>query len=225
MIAGSTFGITDDAAAPSSHTSIAGNAELVSLLKPKGISWKTYQESLPTPCNKSSSGSYAVKHDPFVYFNDVTGDSVYCNSHVVDFNALNNDIANNALPKYAFITPNLDNDGHDTSLSYADSWLKGFLPKFINSPSFANSVIFVTFDEDNGSSGNHVYIAAVGPSTIVKQGYKSTTKHTHYSLLATIANIYGLGNLGRNDASASVMNDIFASSSSDTNNLTHLLPL
>jgi phospholipase C len=224
MFAGSTFGITDDSA-PSLHTSIASNAEIVSLLKQKGISWKTFQESMPTPCDKSSSGLYAVKHDPFVYFNDVTGDSVYCNSHAVDFNALNNDIANNALPEYAFITPNLDDDGHDTSLSYADSWLKGFLPKFINSPSFSNSVIFVTFDEDNGSSGNHVYIAAVGPSTIVKQGYKSTTKHTHYSLLATIANIYGLGNLGRNDASASVMNDIFASSSSDTNNLTHLLPL
>jgi hypothetical protein len=213
MIAGSTFGITDDGQ-PSSHTSIAGNAEIVSLLETKGVSWKTYQESMPSACYKSSSGDYVVRHNPFVYFNDVTADSTYCNSHVVDFNALDNDIANNALPKYVFITPNLKNDGHDTSLGYADNWLSGFLPKLINSPSFASSVIFVTFDEDDGSSGNHIYTAAVGPSTIVKQAFKSTVKYNHYSLLATVEDIYGLGDLGRNDASAAVMGDIFASSTS-----------
>jgi phosphatidylinositol-3-phosphatase len=212
MIAGSTFGITDDSA-PSSHTSIAGNKEIVSLLKQKAVSWKTYQESMPSSCYKTSSGLYAVKHNPFVYFSDVTAKASYCKAHVVDFNALNKDLTNNALPQYAFITPNLKDDGHDTSVSYADNWLKGFLPKLINSPSFANSVIFVTFDEDNKSSGNHVYTAVVGPSTIVKQAYKSSTKYTHYSLLATIENIYGLGNLGRNDASASVMSDVFSDSS------------
>ena len=215
MIAGSTFGISDDKQ-PSSHTSIAGNAEVVSLLKAKGVSWKTYQESMPSPCYKSSSGDYAVRHNPFMYFNDVTADATYCKSHVVDFNALNNDIANNALPKYVFITPNLKNDGHNTSIGYADNWLKGFLPKLINSPSFASSVIFVTFDEDDGSASNHVYTAAVGPSTIVKQAFKSTTKYNHYSLLATVENIYGLGDLGRNDASASVMSDIFAGSTSSS---------
>jgi phospholipase C len=209
MIAGSGFEITDDSA-PANHTSIAGDAELTSLLKSKGVTWKTYQESMPSPCYKLSSGEYAVKHNPFVYFSDVTADSTYCNSHVVDFNALNNDIANNALPKYVFITPNLKNDGHDTSVNYADNWLKGFLPKLINSPSFSSSIIFVTYDEDDNNSANHIYTAAVGPSTIVKQGFKSVSKYDHYSMLATIEDIFSLGNLGRSDASATVMKDIFA---------------
>jgi phospholipase C len=166
MIASSGFQITDDSA-PANHTSIAGAAELTSLLKSKCVTWKTYQESMPSSCYKLSSGEYAVKHNPFVYFSDVTANSAYCNSHVVDFNALNNDIANNALPKCVFIMPNLKNDGQDTSVNYADKWLKGFLPKLINSPSCLSSIIFVTYDEDDNNSANHIYTAAVGPSTIV----------------------------------------------------------
>ncbi len=207
MIAGSTFGITDDKP-PSYNTGIAGKKEVTALMLSKNITWKAYMESMPTPCDSTSSGLYAVKHDPFLYFKDVTADSHYCKEHVVSFNVLNYDIANNHLPNYAFIVPNLNDDGHNTSISYADTWLKGFLPKLINSPSFASSVIFVTYDEDHPeTTTNHIYTSVVSP--LVKNGYRSVTYYNHYSLLATVESIYSLGNLGRNDASATVISDIF----------------
>jgi hypothetical protein len=75
-IADSTFEITDNSA-PTDHTSIAGDIELISLLKAKGDSWKTYQESMPSPCYKFSSEDHTAMHDPFVYFSDVTAISAY----------------------------------------------------------------------------------------------------------------------------------------------------
>jgi hypothetical protein len=71
-------------------------------------------------------------------------------------------------------------------------------------------VVFITFDEDDGdTNSNHVYTVVVGPPTIVKHGYKSETRYDHYSLLATIEEIFSLGNLGRDDVKAGVISDVF----------------
>ena len=209
IIAGSSFNITDDRS-PINHTSIAGNKVITSLIDSKGLSWKSYMESMPLPCDKISSGLYAVKHNPFVYFNDFTKNTIYCNNHVVDFVQLEQDIRNNNVPNLAFVTPNMKNDGHNTGLSFSDSWLKGFLPKVISSTFFDSSVIFITFDEDRPyTEKNHVYAVIVGPKNLVKMGFKSTSSYNHYSLLATIENIYGLGSLGRNDDKARIIDDVF----------------
>ena len=211
IITGTNFGISDDNS-PLMHAFISNSKEVTALMEPKGITWKAYMEAMPSVCDIGSTGRYAVKHNPFVYFSDVTDNSSYCNSHVVSFVHLDSDLTKNDLPNFAFIVPDLDNDGHDTSVSFADIWLSGFLPKIINSSMFSNSVIFVTFDEDSPATvNNHIYTAVVGPSTIVKAGYRSSMNYDHYSLLATIENIYGLGNLGRNDSSAVVINDVFHS--------------
>src|SRR5512146_940841 len=69
--AGTNFGVTDDNA-PSSHH-FSTTQHLVTLLQNNAISWKTYQENISgTTCPLTSSGEYAVKHNPFVYFDDVT---------------------------------------------------------------------------------------------------------------------------------------------------------
>src|SRR6476620_4943754 len=83
--AGTNFGVLDDNA-PSSHH-FSTNQHLVTLLQNKAISWKTYQESISgTSCPLVSSGLYAVKHNPFVYFDDVTDGgnpaSAHCIAHV-----------------------------------------------------------------------------------------------------------------------------------------------
>lgn len=204
MISGSEFGIRDDAG-PGSHTSIAGNSTIVRLLKSKGVSWKGYMESMSSPCAKSNTGSYAVRHDPFVYFSDVTGDSAYCASHVVNLSQLTTDIANNAVPKYCFITPNVNSDGHDTSVSYSDNWLKGFLPKLLAIP---DSVIVVTYDED---SSNHIFTAMIDTTggKLLKVGTSVATLYDVYCMLATIEKIFGLGNLGRSDMNAPIISAPF----------------
>ena len=57
---------------------------------------------------------YANKHNPFVYFHSIIDDRARCDAHVVNLDLLAADLADPArTPNYAFITPNLCNDGHD----------------------------------------------------------------------------------------------------------------
>lgn len=72
--AGTNFGIHDDADPGVNHQSTTQH--LTTLLTTAGISWKTYQEDISgTSCPLTSSGKYAPKHDPFLYFDDVTNTS------------------------------------------------------------------------------------------------------------------------------------------------------
>ena len=131
LIAGSTVGISsacDPSTCGVSYNSIAN------LLDFKGLSWKTYQESMPTPCDMSNSGNYVTKHNPFIFFKYITSNTTYCDAHVVPLSPnLNNDLASNTLPAYSFITPNACNDGDNNcgegtayELNYTDKWLAGF---------------------------------------------------------------------------------------------------
>jgi len=89
------------------------------------------------PCGLVSHGRYAAKHDPFVYYADINGwdgkafqPSARCNEHVVDLSQLDADIAANQVPRYVFITPNLDDDMHDGSIARGDQWLSQLVPIF-----------------------------------------------------------------------------------------------
>ena len=208
MIAGSYFNV-GRSEPPQSSKHIANYEIITSKMDAKGVTWKAYMESMPSPCYMTDNGSYVVRHNPFVYFRNVTGDKSYCNDHVVDFESLDDDIANDTLPNFVFITPNQNNNGHDTDIAYSDNWLQGFLPKFINSSAFDSSAIFVTFDENEHGPEYHTYTAVLGPSSIVKSGYKSDARYDHFSLLKTIEVVFDLENLGRNDVFASPIVDVF----------------
>ena len=78
--AGDNFGITNDQD-PSSNTQSTHN-HLVRLLRNANVSWKSYQEDIDgMSCPlapQNGSGGYAPKHNPMVYFDDVTSDVAYC---------------------------------------------------------------------------------------------------------------------------------------------------
>ena len=217
IIGGSTFGVTNDNPPPS-NVQPATTKSLVSLIQDKGLTWKAYMESMPSPCYNADTYPYDVSHDPFVYYNSITINASYGASHVVDFNEFRSDISSNTLPNFVWITPNVLDDGHDTSLQYADNWLRGFLtPMLSNQTIMKDTVIFVTFDEGNAAS-NHVYLVAIGNPSLVKSGFTSQNPYNHYSLLATVESIFGLGNLGTNDSTASPMSDLFTFSSMPVGN-------
>ncbi|KAI8873383.1 phosphoesterase [Ramicandelaber brevisporus] len=175
---------------------------IVDLLEAKGVSWKSYQEKYPGGCSKtSSSGAYRRKHNPFISYVNVQNNAAWCAKIVNAEKQLPLDLANNAVPQYSFYTPDMNNDGHDTSLSYASNWLKGLLPTLMNDPNLAQDTAFVlTFDEDDSEGDNTVYTAILGKG--VKPGTTDSTPYNHYSLLRTIEDNWSLGNLGRNDATA-----------------------
>ena len=168
-----------------------------------GETWAAYMESMPTPCDNRSSGVYSVAHDPFVDYRYVTNSPSYCAAHVLNLDAWNASVAAGTLPNYVWITPNMDDDGHNTSVAFADRWLAGFLSPFLNSSLFSTSVVFVTYDSNASGGGapkqgnGPVYFVAVGP--YASRGFSSMVAYSHYNLLTTTEWLLGLGRTNHYD--------------------------
>lgn len=203
LIGGSTFGITSDCtdcyiAAPN----------LVDQLDAGHKSWKAYMESMPSPCFQGSEGEYAQKHDPFMYFNDIRNNTSRC-SNIVPFDSLSVDLKNpQKTPNFIFISPNLCNDMHDCSIKQGDQWLAGHVPSLLSSSAFTaqNSLLVLTWDEDDGSVNNHIATIVIGKN--IKQGFVSDTSYTHYSLLHTIEAAWSMSPLTVNAEKAAMISDI-----------------
>ena len=214
--AGTNFGITNDNDPSSNHQSTT--AHLVTQLKNAGVGWKTYQEDIGgTTCPLTSVGKYAPKHNPFVYFDDVTNinnvNSAYCIAHVRPFAEMATDLQNNTVTQYVFITPNLCDDGHDSCapvsdpVRQTDNWLATNVPPILNSTAYQNGgALFITWDEGSGSDGP---IGMIVLSPFAKgSGYSNTIHYTHGSLLRTVETIFGVSLLG--DAAAQTdLSDLF----------------
>jgi hypothetical protein len=172
---------------------------------------KSYEESMPSNCYLSNSGSYAPKHNPEVYFTNIrtgcrNGGDVPLGSP--SSGNLRSDLNAGALPKFSFITPNLCHDTHDCSVRTGDDYLKSLIPVILASPDYTNGrlAVVVTWDENDGSSGNRVPAVIVSPYTNV--GQRSSTSFSHYSLLKSTEALLGLSCL-RNACTANSMLGFF----------------
>src|SRR6266567_62702 len=145
--AGKNYGISNDANPDANHQSTTQH--LVTLLNNAHISWKSYQESISgTVCPLTGNGLYAPKHNPMVFFDDVTNsndpNSSYCIAHVRPYNELATDLRQNTQARYNFITPNLCDDMHDTcaplndAVKQGDTWLAQNIPATLNSQGYKN---------------------------------------------------------------------------------------
>jgi len=177
---------------------------LVDLLEEQGISWKVYQEDYPGGCVTSDSidNLYYRKHNPVISFTNVQTTPAWC-ANIVNASQLDADISGDAVPEYSFYTPNINNDGHNTGLSYAANWLTGFLSARLTQNNFYSPgmLIVITFDEGEDGSTNQVWTLLLGQ--MLQAGIQDDTYYTHYSLLSTVEANWQLGNLGRNDVTAS----------------------
>ncbi|HET7499567.1 MAG TPA: alkaline phosphatase family protein [Kofleriaceae bacterium] len=218
MIAGQNFGVLDDGD-PSSHH-LDARSHLADQIELAGLTWKAYQESMGEPCGLKSHGRYAAKHNPFAYFNDINGwdgtafhPELRCNEHVVDYSQLDVDLANNAIPRYVFITPNLDSDMHDGSIAQGDAWLAREMPKLLATDAYKKGgVIFLLWDEGGGSpAGDDPPFIAISPNAA--PGMRSTVDYDTSSYLKTVQNILGLTPLPCADAAerstVESMSDLF----------------
>lgn len=178
-----------------------------------GLSWRGYMEGMPAPCGTADFYPYVVRHDPWVYFTNVSGDATRCQSAVVPYEQLTTDLSSvGTTPSFVWITPDVCHDTHDCSIRTGDDWLSQNLPQIFNSPAWTsqNSLLLLTWDEDDGTEGNHVPMVAVGSKGTVKTGgYVSPNAYNHYSLLKTVEASWRLPPLTANDAAASSMNDLF----------------
>jgi hypothetical protein len=166
------------------------------------ITWRSYQESMGTPCKLTASGTYAPKHDPFLYFTDMQS-SAMCVDKNVDYTQFAADLASNTY-RYMWITPNLVSDGHDPAtdpvmgMRTSDAWMATEVPKILASDGFkANGILFITWDEAEGRNGHDAdKIPMIILSSRVKQpGMTSATAFTHATYLATMETLLGLPRL------------------------------
>ena len=66
-----------------------------------------------------------------------------------DANSPSSSLKDNKLPQWMFITPNMTSDGHDTSVTVAGVWLKGFLGPLLDDKNFMqNTLVLLSFDEN-----------------------------------------------------------------------------
>jgi phosphatidylinositol-3-phosphatase len=157
---------------------------LADQLTAAGLTWKGYMQDMATPCRHPAPNTfdttqrarvgdqYAARHNPFVYFRSVL-DSGECSANDVDLSALETDLASGA-PSFAFITPNLCEDGHDApcvdgrpgGLAQADQFLKAWVPKILGSPAWSEgSLLVITFDEAATSDASACCGEKPGPNT------------------------------------------------------------
>jgi acid phosphatase len=191
LVSGSTQGITSDCT-----SCIVDAPNLADELDHAGLTWKTYAEGLPAPgFTGAGAGSYAKKHDPFLYFKDIA-DRPARRARVVPFTQLRADVTAGRLPNYALVVPDLCNDMHDCPVSTGDRWLRDNIVPLLNRPQLAHSVVFVIFDEGSTDSGGGGQVAALALGPLVRSGARFTQPTNHYGLLATIEDAWGLPRLG-----------------------------
>ena len=209
LTGGSTFGVITDCTDCFQH---APNIA-VDRIAASGRTWRGYMESIPSPAFVGDSYPYMQKHDPFVYYDDIRTDPKQF-ANVVPYTQLATDLSALATtPSFGWITPNMINDMHDGTVAQGDNFLSVAVPALLSSDAFTKrrSVLFITFDENDDSAGNEVATIVIAQG--VPAGFKSHVPYTHYRLLRTIEDAWGLQPLTANDAAASPMTDFFPAAS------------
>ena len=163
LFSGSTQGVRDN----EDHTFDAPN--LASALAAAGKSFIGYVET----------GS-PRKHNPWESFVNARATE----RNLTDFP---NDFTR--LPTVSFVIPDNNHDMHDGSVRDGDAWLKEHLEKYAEWAKSHNSLLIVTFDEDDNSAENHIptiiYGARVRPGRYVD-------RISHYSVLSTVLAMYAV---------------------------------
>ncbi|KAI8096771.1 phosphoesterase family-domain-containing protein [Halteromyces radiatus] len=206
--AGSTMGVDSD-----SVFNIPENVTTIfDLLEDKNLTWKTYQEDIPSVAFAGSkAGRYFRKHNPAISFDSIAQNPER-SKNIVPGIELAKDILSDNLPNWMFYTPNIMNDGHDTDPSFAGKWMEGFYRStlMINPSFLEKTLILITFDE-NGSTRkrNHIYSLLLGAIPKELQGTQDDTYYSHYSTLNTVEQNWDLGSLNRGDADKTA-NNVFS---------------
>jgi hypothetical protein len=204
LFSGSTQGVTSDACpAPGSPYAQPNlGAGLVAV----GGSFIGYAEDLPSVGSRTcSSGHYDRKHNPWSDFSNVPASA---NQPFTSFPVSN--FA--ALPSVSIVIPNELHNMHDGTVQQADTWLKSNLDSYVQWAKTHNSLLVVTWDEDDYSSANKIPTIFAGP--MVKPG-SYTERINHYNVLRTIEDMYRVAPAG-NSGTATPITDVWAGTTATT---------
>lgn len=197
-----TFSASDD---PSASYSTASQAHLTQQMRvtvaPSKVRWMSYQQSMNAntgACPIKSDDPYVARHNPFVYFRDVSGNppsktNPYCAAHFRPYSRFAGDLAANRIANYVFITPDNCNNMHDacgtsSRTKAGDDWLSKELPPLIAWANAHSAVVLVIWDESYGAPTIPFFAFGAG----VKKNYVSNLSLTHLSIIKSVEEIFGL---------------------------------
>lgn len=192
LTSGQTWGIQDDS------YRVLPKSDLGDQLTTAGVTWKAYMEGLGPEGCLNSPVPYDAGHNPFAFYGGA------CPSNIVPLTGQAADLAG-STPRFSWITPDRCHDGHDCSVATGDAWLRQEVGAITSSSAWkSNGLLFITWDEDDNSADNHVLTLVIAPGAGHRVSHKA---YTHYSLLATIEDLMGVGRLA-NAAHAAPMSDL-----------------
>lgn len=188
LFSGSNQGVTDDSYPKSIPFS---TPNLASSLKSLNYTFAGYSEDLPSVGFLGATyGQYASKHSPWVYWQG-NGTNRLSSEVNQPFNNFPQDYSK--LPDVSFVIPNMDNDMHNglfsSIIKTGDTWVKDHLDGYVQWAKDNNSLLILTFDEDERLSNNKIATIFVGP--MVKQGTYNQ-KINHYNVLRTLEDMFKL---------------------------------
>ena len=195
-----------------SFSGTIGDDNVVRELVSAGKTWKTYQESIPSAGYLGGDAPpYVRRHNPFSLFSDVQNSAAQA-ANIVPFTQFATDLANNSLPIFSFIVPDVNNDAHDGTLAAADSWLQSNIAPLLASSTFQNGgLLVITFDEGELNDSDHGggQVAAVIVSSNSKPNFQSQTLYQHQSTLRLILEALGVDKFPGQAATAPEMVEFF----------------
>jgi acid phosphatase len=166
----------------------ANISTVVDLLDTKSIPWAEYQEAIPYQgfqgfnfSNQASfANDYVRKHDPLILFKSVTQNATRLQL-IKGFTAFSDDLRNRRLPQWAFITPNMTDDGHDTNITFS-VWERDWITPLLNNSYFINNTIaLLTLDEtESYTEGNKPFAILLGGAIL--DSLKGTVPQTILSI-------------------------------------------
>jgi phosphatidylinositol-3-phosphatase len=189
-----------------------GDDNVVRELVSVGKTWKTYHESIPSAGYLGGDAPpYVRRHNPFSLLSDVQNNPAQA-ANIVPFTQFATDLANNSLPNFSFIVPDVNNDAHDGTLATADSWLQSNMAPLIASSTFqSGGLLVILFDEGELSDFNHGggQVAAVIVSSNGKPNFQSQTLYQHQSTLRLVLEALGVKKFPGQAATAPEMAEFF----------------
>lgn len=196
LVSGATRGVHDDGVynldAPS----------LFDQLEAAGRTWHVYEQGYPGSCSTAvfagavadgpgRPGDYARKHNPAISFTSISRNPARC-ANITRLSGFDP-----AAADFELIVPNETNDMHSASVATGDAFLAAFLPSILHSAAFkAGSLLIVTFDEGDTNEGGGGHIATVLATPGMAPGTRFGAPATHYSVLRTIEDAWGMPPLG-----------------------------
>ncbi len=189
FFSGSSQGVTNDVTPPAGAPFVTLN--LAASLQAAGFTFVGYSEDLPGVGSLvSQSGSYYRKHNPWSNWQGA-GVNQFPATVNQPFTAFPSDFS--LLPAVSVVVPNQLHDMHDGTIAQADAWLVANIKPYADWAMANNSLLILTWDEDESASRNRIPTIFAGP--MVKPGQRPETWTLH-NLLHTVEAMYGAAHSG-----------------------------